>query len=273
LTGVGFKIVPGGFIPTQDQGYLVVLGQLPDGASLQRTEVVREQLSSIIRKMPGVAHTVEVGGLYILDGSNRTNTLTVLVTLKPFDERENNAAQSATSILATIRRQVNEISDALVLAFPPPPVQGIGNAGGFKLQIEDRRSAGLAALNEAANAVIARASQQPGLAGLFTSYRYNVPQIHLDIDRRKAETQTLDVPVNSVFSALQTYLGSDYINDFNFLGRVYEVYAEAGPQFRDKVENIRHRVCRTIIRTCCTSCRIRTRRFSNTGTMLRPVCP
>ncbi len=156
---------------------------------------------------------------------------------QPFDERENNAAQSATSILATIRRQVNEIPDALVLAFPPPPVQGIGNAGGFKLQIEDRRSAGLAALNEAANAVIARASKQPGLAGLFTSYRYNVPQIHLDIDRQKVET--LDVPVNSVFSALQTYLGSDYINDFNFLGRVYEVYAEAGPQFRDKVESIR----------------------------------
>jgi multidrug efflux pump len=237
LTCVGFEIVPSGFIPTQDQGYLVVLGQLPDGASLQRTEVAREQLSSIIRKMPGVDHTVEIGGFYVLDASNRTNTLTFFVTLKPFAERENNAAQSATSILAAIRRQANQIPDALVLAFPPPPVQGIGNAGGFKLQIEDRRSAGLAALNEAANAVIAKARQQPGLAGLFTSYRYNVPQIHLDIDRRKAET--LDVPVNSVFSALQTYLGSDYINDFNFLGRVYEVYAEAGPQFRDKVENIR----------------------------------
>ena len=237
LTGGGFEIVPSGFIPTQDQGYLVVLGQLPDGASLQRTEVAREQLSSIIRKMPGVDHTVEIGGFYVLDASNRTNTLTFFVTLKPFAERENNAAQSATSILAAIRRQANQIPDALVLAFPPPPVQGIGNAGGFKLQIEDRRSAGLAALNEAANAVIAKARQQPGLAGLFTSYRYNVPQIHLDIDRRKAET--LDVPVNSVFSALQTYLGSDYINDFNFLGRVYEVYAEAGPQFRDKVENIR----------------------------------
>jgi multidrug efflux pump subunit AcrB len=133
--------------------------------------------------------------------------LSVVVLPVYLAERENNAAQSATSILAAIRRQANQIPDALVLAFPPPPVQGIGNAGGFKLQIEDRRSAGLAALNEAANAVIAKARQQPGLAGLFTSYRYNVPQIHLDIDRRKAET--LDVPVNSVFSALQTYLGSD----------------------------------------------------------------
>jgi multidrug efflux pump len=237
LTGVGFNIVPGGFIPTQDQGYLVVLAQLPDGASLQRTEVVREQLSSIIRKIPGVANTVEIGGFSVLDLSDRTNTLTIFATLQSFQEREKDAARSAPAILTAIRRQVNQISDAIVLAFPPPPVQGIGNAGGFKLQIEDRRSAGLAALYEATNAVIARASQQPGLAGVFTSYRYNVPQIYLDIDRKKA--QTLDVPVNSVFSTLQTYLGSAYINDFNFLGRVYEVYAEAEPQFRDRVENIR----------------------------------
>ncbi len=173
----------------------------------------------------------------VLDLSERTNTLTIFATLQSFQERENDAARSAPAILAAIRRQVNQISDAIVLAFPPPPVQGIGNAGGFKLQIEDRRSAGLAALYEATNAVIARASQQPGLAGVFTSYRYNVPQIYLDIDRKKA--QTLDVPVNSVFSTLQAYLGSDYINDFNFLGRVYEVYAEAEPQFRDRVENIR----------------------------------
>jgi multidrug efflux pump len=145
LTGVGFNIVPGGFIPTQDQGYLVVLSQLPDGASLQRTEAVREQLSTIIRKIPGVANTVEIGGFSVLDLSERTNTLTIFATLQSFQERENDAARSAPAILAAIRRQVNQISDAIVLAFPPPPVQGIGNSGGFKLQIEDRRSAGPAA--------------------------------------------------------------------------------------------------------------------------------
>ncbi|MBV9276084.1 MAG: efflux RND transporter permease subunit, partial [Verrucomicrobia bacterium] len=237
LTGLGFTIVPGGFIPTQDQGYLIILAQLPDGASLQRTEAVREQLSGIVRKIPGVAHTVEIGGFSGLDGSSRSNACTVFATLQPFEQRENDPSHSGVAILAAVRRSVNRIPDAYVLAFPPPPVRGIGNTGGFNLQIEDRRSAGLAALYEATNAVIARASQQPGLTGLFTSYRYNVPQIYLNIDRRKAET--LNVPVNSVFSALQVYLGSSYINDFNFLGRVYQVNAQASPEFRNSVANIR----------------------------------
>ena len=236
LTGLGFQVVPGGFIPTQDQGYLIVLAQLPDGASLQRTEAVLEQVSGIIRKVPGVEHTVEIGGYSGVDGTTRSNACTVFATLQPFEERENDSARLGTAILGAIRGRVNQIPDAIVLAFPPPPVQGIGNAGGFKLQIEDRRSAGLAALYSATNAVIARASQQPELTGFFTSYRYNVPQVYLDIDRKKA--QALNVPINSVFSTLQTYLGSSYVNDFNFLGRVYQVNAQAQPQFRDTVNDI-----------------------------------
>ena len=237
LTGLGFKTVPGGFIPTQDQGYLIILAQLPDGASLQRTQVVLEKLSSIVGKIPGVAHTVEIGGYSGLDGAPRSNAGTVFATLQPFPDRENDPARSGNAILAAVRRNANQIPEATVLAFPPPPVRGVGNAGGFNLQIEDRRSAGFFALYNATNAVIAQASQQPGLIGLFTSYRYNVPQIYLDINRKKAET--LNVPVNSVFSALQTYLGSSYINDFNFLGRVYQVNAQASSQFRDTVANIR----------------------------------
>jgi multidrug efflux pump len=237
LTGLGFKTVPGGFIPTQDQGYLIILAQLPDGASLQRTGVAQEQISEIVRKIPGVAHTVEIGGYSGLDGTTRTNACTVFATLQEFPDRENDPARSGTAILGAIRRQVSRIPDALVLAFPPPPVRGVGNAGGFKLQIEDRRSAGLAALYAATNAVIAKASEQPGMAGLFTSYRFNVPQVYLDIDRKKAET--LNVPVNAVFDALQTYLGSSYVNDFNFLGRVYQVTAQAEPKFRDQIANIR----------------------------------
>ena len=237
LTGLGFRVVPGGFIPTQDQGYLIILAQLPDGASLQRTEEVLEEVSSIVRKVPGVEHTVEIGGFSGLDSTTRSSACTVFATLQPFEERQNAPARSGTAILGAIRRQVNQIPDAIVLAFPPPPVQGIGNAGGFKLQIEDHRSAGLAALYSATNAVIARASQQPELTGFFTSYRYNVPQIYLDIDRKKA--QALNVPVNSVFSTLQTYLGSSYVNDFNYLGRVYQVNAQAQPQFRDTLGNIR----------------------------------
>ena len=237
LTAVGFNSVPGGFIPAQDQGYLIILAQLPDGASLQRTGVVREQVSEIVRKIPGVEHTVEIGGYSGLDGTTRTNAVTIFATLQPFPEREADPARSGNAILGAVRRQVSRIPDALVLAFPPPPVRGVGNAGGFKLQIEDRRSAGLAALYDATNAVIAKASQQPGMAGLFTSFRYNVPQIYLDIDRKKAET--LNVPINSVFSALQTYLGSSYVNDFNFLGRVYQVTGQAEPTFRDAVSDIR----------------------------------
>jgi multidrug efflux pump len=237
LTGYEFVTVPGGFIPTQDQGYLIILAQLQDGASLQRTEAVLEQLSGIVRKIPGVDHTVEIGGFSGLDGTTRSNACTVFATLQPFEEREKDRARSADAILAAVRRNVNQIADAFVLAFPPPPVRGVGNSGGFNLQIEDRRSAGLAALYDATNEVIAKASQQPGLTGFFTSYRYNVPQIYLDIDRKK--TQTLNVPINSVFSTLQTYLGSSYINDFNFLGRVYQVNAQASPPFRDTVENIR----------------------------------
>jgi hydrophobe/amphiphile efflux-1 (HAE1) family protein len=237
LTGYEFKTVAGGFIPTQDQGYIIILAQLPDGASLQRTDAVLEQLSQIVLKIPGVDHAVEIGGFSGLDGSTRSNAGTVFATLKPFDERENDPGRSMDAILGGVRRNVNQITDAFVLAFPPPPVQGVGNAGGFNLEIEDRRSAGLSQLYDATNAVIAKASQQPGLVGLFTSYRYNVPQIYLDIDRKKAET--LNVPVNSVFSTLQTYLGSTYINDFNYLGRVYQVNAQALPDFRNTLGNIR----------------------------------
>ncbi|HEX6565859.1 MAG TPA: multidrug efflux RND transporter permease subunit [Chthoniobacterales bacterium] len=237
LTGYEFKTVPGGFIPTQDQGYVIILAQLPDGASLPRTDAVLEQLSNIVLKIPGVDHAVEIGGFSGLDGSTRSNAGTVFATLKPFGERENDPARSMDAILAQVRRNVNQITDAFVLAFPPPPVRGVGNAGGFNLEIEDRRSAGLSQLYDATNAVIAKASQQRGLVGLFTSYRYNVPQIYLDIDRKKAET--LNVPVNSVFSTLQTYLGSTYINDFNYLGRVYQVNGQALPQFRNSLGNIR----------------------------------
>ncbi|MGA8657330.1 MAG: multidrug efflux RND transporter permease subunit [Chthoniobacterales bacterium] len=236
LTGFGFKVVPSGFIPQQDQGYLIALAQLPDGASLQRSEAVALQMSQIAQQVPGVAHAVQIVGYSGLDGSNRTNAATVFFTLKPFAERQNDPSQSGLAILGALQKRLFGIQDGLVLVFPPPPVRGIGNAGGFKIQIEDRRSAGLRALQEATDNLIAKASQQPGLRGLFTSFRSNVPQLYLDIDRKKVET--LNVPISSVFSTLQTYLGSTYVNDFNFLGRTYQVTGQAEPNFRIRPADI-----------------------------------
>ena len=237
LTGYGFKTIPTGFIPTQDQGYIFCVAQLPDGASLQRTDAVRKQISEMALKVPGVAYTVEITGLSALDNTNRANSLTMFLPLKPFDERKGHPEQTMNAILSKVQGLVAGIQDAFVLVVPPPPVQGIGNAAGFKLQVQDRRSAGIDALNEASNNLIAAATKEGGLTGFFTSLRTQVPQIYLNIDRDKAEA--LDVPIESVFQTLQANLGSYYVNDFNFLGRTYQVNMQADPQFRVAADQIR----------------------------------
>jgi multidrug efflux pump len=230
LTGWEFDKVPGGFIPTQDQGYLIAFAQLPDGASLQRSEGVRKQMSEIARKIPGVIHTVEFTGYSGLDGTNRNNTVTAFLTLAPFEERVKDPRLSGPGITAAVRPKFAQIQDARVLVFPPPPVRGIGNAGGFKMQVQDRRGAGLPALQAATDLLITKGGSGHGLVGLFTSFRSQVPQLYLDIDRRKAET--LDVPLNSVFDTLQAYLGSTYVNDFNFLNRTDQVNIQGDAPFR-----------------------------------------
>jgi hydrophobe/amphiphile efflux-1 (HAE1) family protein len=236
LTYFGFKAVPSGFIPTQDQGYLIVFAQLPDGASLQRADEVRKQISEIARTVPGVAHTVEFAGFAALDGTNRNNAVTTFLPLTPFEERENDPKLNGFAILGAVRQKFAGIQDARVLVFPPPPVQGIGNAGGFKIQIQDRRGAGLSALQAATDQLIAKASSGHGMVGLFTSFRSQVPQLYLDIDRRKVET--LDVPIESVFATLQSYLGSTYVNDFNFVNRTDQVNIQADARFRIQPESI-----------------------------------
>ncbi len=236
LTFFGFKAVPSGFIPTQDQGYLIVFAQLPDGASLQRAEEVRKQISELARQVPGVAHTVEFAGFSALDGTNRNNAVTTFLPLTPFEERIKDPRLNGVAITAAVRQKFAGIQDARVLVFPPPPVRGIGNAGGFKIQIQDRRGAGLPALQAATDELISKGRSGHGLVGLFTSFRSQVPQIYLDIDRRKVET--LDVPINSVFSTLQAYLGSTYVNDFNFVNRTNQVNIQAGARYRVEPESI-----------------------------------
>jgi multidrug efflux pump len=230
LTGSMFEKVPAGFIPTMDQGYLVVFAQLPDGASLQRNDDVRRQIADMAKNTPGVERTFVIEGLSILDSTNKPNALTAFFLLKPFSERIGHREQSATAIATKLQAAFSSIQDAFVIAIQPPSVRGMGNAGGFQLEIEDHRNAGLNALQQATDGVIAAANAEPGLSGVFTTYRSQVPQFYLDIDREKV--QTLNVPISSVFTALQSYLGTNYVGDFNFLGRTYQVNLQGDAAFR-----------------------------------------
>ncbi|MBV9643577.1 MAG: efflux RND transporter permease subunit, partial [Verrucomicrobia bacterium] len=237
LTVLGFKTVPVGFIPMQDQGYLIGLAQLPDGATLQRSDEMRQQMVRLASSVPGVSHTVEFTGFSGLDGTNRSNAVTTFLVLAPFEERVKDPKENGFVILAEVQRRFASLQEGRALVFPPPPVQGIGNAGGFKLQVEDRRDAGLPALQAATDALIGKTMAQPGIATAFSTFRSQAPQLYLDIDRRKAET--LGVPLNSIFGTLQSYLGSAYVNDFNFLNRVYQVNIQAENAFRLGPESIR----------------------------------
>jgi multidrug efflux pump len=237
LTGEGFKTVPAGFIPLQDQGYLIGLAQLPDGASLQRADEVRQKMVQLASDVPGVGHTVEFTGFSGLDGTNRSNTVTIFVVLKDFEERVKDPKQNGFAILAEVQRRFATIQEGRALVFPPPVVQGIGNSGGLKLQVQDRRAAGLASLQANTDALVTKALQDPGMATAFTSFRSQAPQLYLDIDRRKAET--LGVPISSIFDTLQAYLGSTYVNDFNFLNRVYQVNIQGESGFRLQPDAIR----------------------------------
>jgi multidrug efflux pump len=238
LVGVAtllFRVVPGGFVPLQDKQYLVGFAQLPDGASLDRTESVIRRMSDIALKQPGVENTVAFPGLSINGFTNSSNAGVVFVPLKPFEERKT-AALSAGAIAGQLNGQFSTIDDAFIAVFPPPPVQGLGTIGGFKLEIEDRAGLGYSALDQATKAFLAAAAKAPELAGLFTGYQVNVPQLYVDIDRVRA--QQLGVAVPDVFDTLQIYLGSLYVNDFNVFGRTYSVRVQADAKFREHAEDI-----------------------------------
>jgi hydrophobe/amphiphile efflux-1 (HAE1) family protein len=237
LTGLMFKTVPGGFIPTMDQGYLIAFAQLPDGASLQRNDAIRKIIGINGQKIPGVEQTFAIEGLNILDSTNKSNSLTVFHPLKPYDERVDHPDQSATAIAAKMQAGFSSIQDAFAVAILPPSVRGLGNAGGFQLEIEDRHNAGFHALQEVTNKIVAAANKEPGLSSVFTTYHAYVPQLFLKIDREKA--QTLGVSINSVFTALGSYLGTNFVNNFNFLGRTYQVNLQGDTAFRSSADQIR----------------------------------
>ncbi len=230
-----FSKVPAGFIPAQDKQYLVSFAQLPDAASLDRTEDIIRQMSEIALKHPGVESAVAFPGLSINGFTNSPNAGIVFATLKPFNER-NSDELNGFAIAQQLNAEYASIQGAYIAVFPPPPVQGLGTIGGFKLQIQDRAALGNEALNSGLQAFLAKAQEAPELAGLFSSYQINVPQLYADVDRTHA--QQLGVSIPDVFETLQIYLGSLYVNDFNKFGRTYQVRVQADAEFRAHAEDI-----------------------------------
>jgi multidrug efflux pump len=230
-----FKAVPSGFVPPQDKQYLVGFAQLPDAASLDRTENVIRRMSDIAKSVPGVSDSVAFPGLSIQGFTNASNAGIVFYTLKPFEERRG-PGQSGAEIAAQINQKLGAIQDAFIMVFPPPPVNGLGTIGGFKLMVEDRGNVGYEELDKAVKALQMKAWQTPELAGVFSGYQINVPQLFADIDRTKAKQ--LGVPLSVINQTLQINLGSLYVNDFNQFGRTYQVRVQADAAFRSHVEDI-----------------------------------
>jgi len=235
LTLFGFNKVPHGFVPTQDKQYLVAFAQLPDAATLDRTEKVIREMADIGRKQPGVENAVQFPGLSINGFVNAPNAGIVFFTLKPFDERHGKD-EYGLNIAGALNGKFSGIQDAFVAVFPPPPVNGLGQVGGFKLELEDRAGLGETALNDATQALLGKAYQTPALTGLFSSYRINVPQLEVEVDREKVKRE--GISLTDLFQTMQVYLGSVYANDFNRFGRTYQVKVQADAQYRATAENI-----------------------------------
>jgi len=221
--------VPQGFIPTLDQGYAIVVIQLPEGASLSRTNAATQRAIEIIRGTPGVKEAVGFVGFSGATFTNASNAGAIFPNFAPFEERIRHG-QTAESIIRDMYSRLQEIEEAFIIAIPPPPVRGMGSAGGFRMQVQERTGADVERVLATTRELMARAQQTPGLAGVFTTFSANSPQIYLEIDREKA--RILNVPISSIFETLQTNLGTAYVNDFNIFGRVYQVRAQADQRFR-----------------------------------------
>ncbi|HEY4973343.1 MAG TPA: multidrug efflux RND transporter permease subunit [Steroidobacteraceae bacterium] len=237
LTWFGFAHTPTGFVPPQDKQYLVAYAQLPDAATLDRTESVIRRMSSAALATPGVESVPAFPGLSINGFTNATNAGIAFTPLKPFEQRRD-ASRSASAIAATLRAQYSKIQDAYIAVFPPPPVQGLGTIGGFKLQIEDRGNLGPDELYRQTQNLITKSKQRPELAGLFSGFQVNVPQVQVDVDREKAKAA--GVALQDLYDTMQVYLGALYVNDFNRFGRTYQVNAQAEPGFRLTPDDIGH---------------------------------
>ncbi len=236
----GLARVPTAFLPDEDQGYLIVSAQLPDGASKERTDAVMQQISAIAKKVPGVENVITVSGVSILDNfASLANAGVAFVVLNDWDVRLKQKGQDLRSIAQNLNRALHGITQAAAFALAPPPIQGIGNVGGFTMQVEIRNgNFDYALLQSLTNAVIRAGDAQSALRGLATTFRANAPQLNVIVDRTKAET--LGITVGNVFSALSTYVGSNYAAQFNKFGHVFQLYTQALPQYRASADDIRN---------------------------------
>ncbi|MRG98965.1 multidrug efflux RND transporter permease subunit [Xanthomonas sontii] len=232
VTGLMFKAVPGGFIPTQDKMYLIAGVKLPEGASIERTDAMLRKVATIAMQTDGVAHAISFPGLNALQFTNTPNTGVVFLPLKPFAERH----RSALEINAEINQRISQLGEGMSFAFMPPPILGLGNGNGYQLFIEDRANLGYGALQNAVSTMQGAVAQTPGMSFPIGTYQANVPQLDAEVDRVKAKAQ--GVALTDLFDTLQTYLGSTYVNDFNQFGRTWQVIAQADAPFRESVEDL-----------------------------------
>jgi len=237
LTYWSFGKVPTGFIPTQDKGYLIANVQLPDSASLERTQEVMARIEKMTLGTPGVGHTMVIAGQSCLLNANGSNFGSMYIILEEFEKRHRPDLYGDV-IAANLRsRFFQEIQEAQVGVFGAPPVDGLGTAGGFKIMIEDRGDVGLGTLQGQTENLVEKGNQQPGLVGLFSMFRANTPQLYVNVDRTKCKR--MGVPLDNVFNALQVYLGGYYVNDFNRFGRTWQVNLQADPAFRDRPREVK----------------------------------
>ena len=237
---LGLARVPTAFLPDEDQGYLIVSAQLPDGAAKERTDAVMQQISGIAKKVPGVDHVVAISGISVLDNfASLANAGVAFVVLNDWNDRLKQKGQDLPSITQNLNRSLQAVTQAMVFALAPPPIQGIGNVGGFTMQVEIKNGDfDYALLQSLTDAVIRDGNAQSGLQRLSTSFRAGAPQFRVTVDRIKAET--LGITTGNVFSALATYVGSDYAAQFNKFGHVFQVYTQALPDYRASANDIRN---------------------------------
>jgi HAE1 family hydrophobic/amphiphilic exporter-1 len=235
VAGLLFARQPNGFLPEEDQGYAIIVGILPEGSSQPRVREVSGQVDALLKKTPGIANWVTLGGFSMLDMANVSTIFTTFAIYEPWDKR--GAALSQEHILGDLKRRLASLEQAAFAVVVPPPIAGLGQSGGFQMMVEDRKSLGLLALEESTGELIRAARGQTGLQGIATTFNARSPQLFLDIDRTKVES--LEIPMNNVFNTLQAYLGSAYVNLFNKFNQSYQVYVQAAAPFRVSPENIK----------------------------------